>query len=306
MTRPALLKRLAAAAFVAAAVAFLGWTILENWRQLQDFDWRLHPLLVTASVTAQVAVLAWGVFVWRVVMARFDGERLSFPALLRIWSLSNAARYIPGNVWQFLAAAQMAKDRGVSRVLLLSSMLVHLGTVLLAAAAIGLLTIPWGALGQGLEWVPRTLPVALPAIALAVHPRLINAALGVVHRVARRDTVRWHGTWAYGLGVLLLQCLAWVVYGGAFWLFLRSVAPFPASTLVPAMGVNAASFLAGWVVFFAPGGLGVREAAMSLLLAPYVPVGVAAAISVLSRLWTIAAEIALALLALAVARRWKS
>lgn len=306
MTRPALLKRLAAAAFVAAAVAFLGWSILENWRQLRNFDWRLDPLLLTASVAVQVAVLAWGVFVWRVVMARFDGERLPFPALLRIWSLSNAARYIPGNVWQFLAAAQMAKERGVSRVLLLSSMLVHLGTVLLAAAALSLLTIPWRDLGVELEWVPWTLPVTIPAIALAVHPRLINAALRVVHRVTRRDTVRWHGTWAHGLGVLLLQCLAWIVYGGAFWLFLRSVAPFPPATLVPAMGVNAASFVAGWVVFFAPGGLGVREAAMSLLLAPYVPAGVAAAISVLSRLWTIAAEIALALLALAVARRWKS
>lgn len=306
MKRGPLLKRLAAAAFVVAAVVFLGRTILKNWRQLESFDWRLDPLLLAASVAAQVAVLAWGVFVWRLVMARFDGERLSFPALLRIWSLSNAARYIPGTVWQFLAAAQMAKERGVSRVLLLSSMLVHLGTVLLAATALSLLTIPWAELGVGLEWVPRTRPVALPAIALAVHPRPINAALGLVHRLARRDTVRWHGTWAYGLGVLLLQCVAWIVYGGAFWLFLRSVGPFPASAMVPAIGVNAASFVAGWVVFFAPGGLGVREAAMSRLLVPYVPVGVAAAVSVLSRLWTIASEIALALLALAVARRWRS
>jgi uncharacterized membrane protein YbhN (UPF0104 family) len=69
------------------------------------------------------------------------------------------------------------------------------------------------------------------------------------------------------------------------------------------MGINAAAFVAGWVVFLAPGGAGFREAMMSALLTPYVALGVAAVISVLSRLWTIAAEVALALLAVVLARR---
>lgn len=301
MSRGALLRRLAAAVLVAAAVFFLGATISRNWAQLQRFEWRVDPLLLLASVAAHVAVLAWGVWVWSRVTARFAGPPVGFAALLGIWSFSNVARYIPGTVWQFVAAAEVARGHGVSRMRMLASLAVHMGLVLLSAAGVSLLTLPLEGLGYGA--LARAGWVLLPFLPLLVHPRVLNAALGVLGRLSRKEVLRWEGSWLDGLGLLGLQTVSWLLYGGAYWLFLRSVAPFPAGTLLPAAGVNAASFAAGWVVFFAPGGIGVREAAMTALLTPYVPEGVAAAIAVLSRLWSIAAELLLALGALALTRR---
>lgn len=300
MSRHRVARRIAAAALVAAALYFLGHTVLANAAELRAYEWRVDPVLLISSLAAHVAVLAWGVFVWSRALASFAGPPVSYSSLLKIWSISNAARYIPGTVWQFVAAAEAARGAGVSRVRMLASLAIHIGSVLLAATAVALLTLPLRELGY-----PRVAGVAvlLPAFVILVHPKVLNGALSLLARVSRRDVLRWEGTWTDGLFLLGLQVVSWLLYGCAFWLFLRSVAPFGPETLLPAAGVNAASFVVGWVVFLAPGGAGFREAAMTFLLGAYVPAGVAAVIAILSRLWSIAAEILIALLALVLARK---
>lgn len=292
-------RRILAAALVGAAAFFLARVIVRHWGTVAAFPWRLDPWLLVASVAAHAGVLAWGVWVWGRVVAQFEHDEPDFRTLLRIWSASNAARYIPGTVWQFVATAEMARSRGLSRVVLLASQIVHVGFSLLAAVLLALLTLP----------TARAFPLAVPAplaglfavgsVAL-VHPHVINAALGAAARVTRREVRPWRGAWADGIVLLGLQFVGWVLYGAAFWLFLRSIAPVPPRLLLPAAGVNAASFVAGWIVLIAPAGAGARETAMTELLRAFVPFGVAAALSVLSRLWSIAAELVTVAIAFAL------
>lgn len=301
MTLDPRLRRLLSLGIVAAALVFLGLTVERNWAELRGYEWRVQPSLLALSVVAHLAVLAFGVFVWQRVLHRFATPPTRYPALLRIWSLSNVARYIPGTVWQFLAAAELARERGLPRVLLVSSLLVHMGFVLLAAGVVSVATLPLAALGLGRVPLAAALGV-LPLLLLLVHPRVLNTALSLVNRVARREALRWQGSWMDGVALLALAVVSWLLYGGAFWLFLRSVAPFPPATLLPAAGINAASFAAGWLAVLAPSGLGVREGAMTALLTPYVPLGVAAAIAILARLWAVLTEAVLVAGALTLPR----
>jgi uncharacterized membrane protein YbhN (UPF0104 family) len=52
-----------------------------------------------------------------------------------------------------------------------------------------------------------------------------------------------------------------------------------------------AAYLIGFLALFAPGGLGVREGIITLLLASYLPGGLPAAVAVAARLWTTAIEL---------------
>lgn len=284
---------------VAAAAAFLGMTIARHWRELAAFDWRVRWLELGASVLALTAVLAWGVIVWKQVLDRFEHRRVGLGVLMRIWFASNLARYIPGKIWQFVGAAELARAAGLSRVVVLSSMVVHVGFSLLSAAAVSAVALAaWDA-------VPLPgLPLAVLAAAslFLVHPRVINAALRLVPRAFHDDVLRWNGSWGDGLVLLGLSVLSWVLYGLAFALFVDAIVPIEAAALLPLMGVNALSFLAGYVVFLAPAGLGVREGAMAGLLRPFAPAGVAAVLALVSRLWTIAAELLGGALVLALTR----
>jgi glycosyltransferase 2 family protein len=286
---------------VAAAGIFLAATVARQWRQIEAFDWDLRWAALAASTVVLTAVLAWGVVVWKLVLDRFEHPPVPLSALLEIWFLSNLARYVPGKIWQFVGAAELARIAGLSRVVVLTSMVVHVGFSLLAAAVLSVLVLgPMGA-PEGVS------TLALGAVAgsslLLVHPAVLNAALGLVARVFRRPVVRWAGRWRDGLLLLVLSVLSWILYGGAFALFVHSVIRIGPSAVLPLAGVNALSFLVGYLVFLAPAGLGAREGVMAVLLRPFAPAAVAAVVAVLSRLWTVAAELLGAAIVLGLRRR---
>jgi len=283
-------QRIVAAALIAAAAWFLGSAVAANWQALREHEWQVSPPLLVASLAVHVGVLAWGVLIWARTLRLFGGPSISFLMLLRIWFLSNLARYIPGKIFQFVAVAQLARGAHLPSAALLASLLVHTGFSLLAAMVLAAFTVagpllpvlPSGALGAA---------VLVGAI-LLVHPSLLNHVLAAASRLARRDLLRWSGRWGDGLALLSLSVGSWALYGAAFYLFLASLTPLPLASLPLLSGVNALSFVAGYMAIVTPGGLGVREAAMTALLQPVVPLSVAAILAIASRLWTIAAELA--------------
>lgn len=287
-----LARRAGAWGIVAAAAAYLYLTISRNWREIADFDWEIDPLLLAASILAHVAVLGWGVYIWRRVLRLLDAPSIGFPALLRIWSASNLTRYIPGAVWQFMTAAQMSRSRGLPAVLALSSMIIHVGFSLLAALAVAAVTLPLDpALGiAGSAWVRAA--VAVGALG-AVHPGIVNAGLRLVPRALHREVLAWRGSWRDGLGIFALAVVSWAAYGIAYSLFVAALAPIPLAAAIPLTAVNALSFTAGYLAVLAPGGIGVRESAMTVLLSPILPAAVAAVLALAARLWSIAAELIL-------------
>jgi glycosyltransferase 2 family protein len=287
-------RRLLTLGVVAAAFGFLYHTAAANWAELRAHEWRVHGGLLAASLAAHVLVLAFGVWIWSRVLGHLGYEGGRFPPLLRVWAVANVARYIPGGVWQFVAAAQLARGVGVPGMLALTSMLVHVLLSLLAAATVSALVLPLGALLPGVpaDWLVRAGLLAVAVV--AVHPRVINGALRLVPRFLHRDVMVWRATWAQGVGLLALANLSWAAYGVAYTLFVGALTPVSPAAVLPFTAVNALSFAAGAVAVPAPGGLGVKEAAMTLLLTPHLPAGVAAVVSLAARLWSIAAEVLLA------------
>ncbi|MEJ2217091.1 MAG: lysylphosphatidylglycerol synthase domain-containing protein [Gemmatimonadota bacterium] len=283
-------RRLAATLLVGAAATFLGLTIARNWSELGRYQWQFRPARLVLSVPALALVFVWGVAVWAGVLRRFQTERVPVPRLARIWFLSSLTRYIPGKIWQFVSAAQLARGAGLSGTVLLTSLVVYMGFNLLSAAVVAAVTLPLGTYGFGPVAVALVDGFAIASV-LLVHPRVLNTLLRLMPRVLHRETLVWNGRWLDGLLLLLLSVVSWILYGAAFTLLVTSILEVPWALLLPLAGVVALSFLAGYFVFVAPAGLGAREAVMTLLLAPYASAGVAAVLSVVARLWTVAGEL---------------
>lgn len=301
---PPWVKKAATALLVAAAAWFLWRSVARDWPRVRAFDWHVNPLLVAASVAALIGVFCWGVFIWSRVLQRFEHAPVPFPTLLRIWFLSNLARYIPGTVFQFVSVVQLSRGAGLSGAVLLTSLLVHTGLSLLSALVISAWTLP-------APLFPALSPAAAIAIGVAatvaaagfMHPRFLNGALGIIPRLLKKEVIRWTGSWAYGIGLLALALVSWTLYGAAYWLFLTALTPVSATHLPMLSGVNALSFVVGWIVWIAPAGAGPRELVMKNLLLPLLPSGVAAIVAVAARLWTVAGEVIGGVLVLVLTRR---
>src|SRR5690606_462776 len=112
----------------------------------------------------------------------------------------------------------------------------------------------------------------------------------LLHWLGRKAKRNLEGVQLPSRSVLVMVGLGlgavWVVTGWALVEMTHGVLPpgNPKMPLIQGLGVYAASLVAGFVVIFAPAGLGVREAVMTALLQPIYGGAYAAVISIVSRI----------------------
>jgi uncharacterized membrane protein YbhN (UPF0104 family) len=98
--------------------------------------------------------------------------------------------------------------------------------------------------------------------------------------------------------------VGWILYGLAFLCLNRGLVDLPRYSIVQHVAVNATSYVAGYVAFFVPAGLGVREKTLHtvMLAANMARPPQAVAVSLVSRVWQLIIMILPALIFLAYRR----
>ncbi|MEJ2334056.1 MAG: lysylphosphatidylglycerol synthase domain-containing protein [Gemmatimonadales bacterium] len=299
-------KRFALAAFLLGALLFIMLALQGQWSAFAELggsttasriarpEWLLAAVgLGTLNLLGMAALWTW--------LARRWGEDIRYPEGMAAWIGSNLGRYIPGKVWQLAGLAAFMRGTGRSGSVGLVSALVFQIVVLVSGIAAALLTLGnriGDAFGGSL-----LLPVGLAVVlSLILHPGILRRATAALAKLLRehgstvpsviepeRPTDR---AYSWLLGVALL--VAWWVYGAGFWFLVAGVSEAPVSDIRTLTGVFAASYVAGYLSMVTPGGLIVREGAMTVLLAAATPLPAAAAVGIalLARLWTIVSELA--------------
>ncbi|MDR0787259.1 MAG: flippase-like domain-containing protein [Gemmatimonadota bacterium] len=289
-------RRIAGGIFVVVAFGFLLWFVTRNVAELRAHEWRLRPGLLAASLALHIAGLLWGVFVWRMLLRRM-GFGVGYRELARIWFVSGLGRYIPGKIWQFVGAAHLGGQVGLSATVTVTALMVHSGIFTIAAVLVGVYALPPDLIPQ-IEPVVRAARLGAPLLLLFLHPVVVQTGFGLIHRITGKDLGHWNGRWRDGVLLVLLATISWVVVGLGFTLFVESLTTVRGATTLALVAVNALAFVAGVIVFIAPAGLGAKEGAFAAMLALFMPASVAALVAIAARLWAVAAEVipALALL----------
>jgi hypothetical protein len=151
------------------------------------------------------------------------------------------------------------------------------------------------ALGAGSGYPPELLPWALALVVLVAVFTSVPAGL----RLGLRGAFRLAGkgqeapridAW-FGARWLGLYLPVWLGYGIAFGLLWASFPALPAVFWPGALGGFAAAYFLGYAALFAPAGVGVREGAMAVLLAPWTGAAAAAVLAVIARIWMTVGEL---------------
>lgn len=244
---------------------------------------------VLASTWAQVVALA--------------GSRLAFRQAAWVWAVSQLARYALGAA-QVGGRAIAGRRYGLSVTAGAASTLVEVAWQTSLVGALVLATLPWWLPGvEGFEWlaVVGVAPVLVLAAGL-VHPRgllrLVARVLATppVDRLAggrlagaadvvdlsRGDAARVTGLFALNTGLRLAGFL--ILFG--------AVGGDVGTQGLQAVGAASVGQLVGRIAVFAPGGLGPREGATALVIAPAIGAGPAVVLVAATRLLELLAELA--------------
>ncbi len=292
---------LRAAGWILAAIvlARVGASLLEGLRQLRQQPDVSHPRWGLIALSGLVFLVAHATLVltWRAVLSTWNAH-LAFWTAARIWSVSNLGRYIPGKVWQVGAMGAMARQVDVSPVAASASALLGTLVNILAGFAVSLVSgrvlLDRSAGGGGSI---TALLVGIAAVALVLTPVLLPRVTPVIARLLNRPVQATLPVMAVVYSIVG-NIAAWLLYGAAFELFVSGVVGDSIGPYSAYLAVYTISYVVGYIVLFAPAGLGVREGAMLQLLqaAGLATYPQATLITIASRVWLTLLEVTPALL----------
>ena len=270
--------------------------VAEKWDEISVSAAALRPswsglLSASACVFAGYAVL---IASWRLLLRTWNSPLPVLDAA-RIWFVSSLGKYVPGKVWAIGAMAVLAKEAGASPLaatgssVIMALVNVAAGFVVVALAGAGDVLAAFPALRVG-AWI--TLAVTL--VGLAYGPVLLVWMVRQGTRLFRRpmpDMPKISRTTL--LLVFVANIVAWIAYGVGFGIFWSALLGHGGGISTAALAVYTASYLLGYLALVVPGGLGVRETALTGLLISLrlaTPAD-AALLAAASRIWLTVLEI---------------
>lgn len=269
-------KTLLRGAFLVAALAAATGALWQHRAEASAALKQISPgdLLLSAGGAAGFVLASY--LAWR-TLAPSTGTQQSSAVLPRIYFLGQIGKYVPGGIWQFVAAAEIGRDAGFTRRSIVTSFLFALIASLAAGVALALIVLPASVLGD-LALTPWAIAQALVPIAVLLIPGTLN----MIANLARLDSTPSR---AALLRSVAIAFATWLCGGLHIWALTNGLGiALETPDIVTLAGFYAAAWIAGFLVFLAPAGVGVREAALVAMLSTLMPVAQALVIALVSRL----------------------
>jgi glycosyltransferase 2 family protein len=261
-----------------SAVSF-GAILYANWDLLHTFEWQLRPLplvlsFVAYSIALALAILGWG----RVLQAL--GSSSPWAEHIRVYCVTNLARRLPGVLWYVVGRLVLYEPRHVSKVAVSVGSALELFLTGLSGLVLGMLLWP-GIVKEVLN--PYLLATLFSLSLLAIHPKVVGYIFNRLEALRNRDS-RIVLSYRQMLGWFLLYTAIWLSGGLVIFGLIQSLSPVPLDLLIPTIGAWSLSGMISVLAAVLPVGFGLRELALGLLLANFLPEGVAIVVAILARL----------------------
>jgi len=268
-----------------------GWYVVSELSQnLTVLRSMIGPPDYRFWVGCTLVLVPYGIYplVWSLIL-RGCGAPIPYRRAAMIWWTTNMAKYIPGKVWLITGRVWVARRWGANVVLesFAWEFVIGISSALLAGSI--LLSHP----STPSLWAGIILLLAAVSLIPLISPQVTQRLL--------RKPLRWFGAgdWSNDVSMtrvqylvaLLLMTSNWFAWGVALSFICSGIG------LDVSFSVLVASYSLAWGLGYAslvtPAGIGVREGALTLLLAPFTAAGVGALLALITRSVSLAVELML-------------
>ena len=231
-------------------------------------------------------------YAWRWLVLLFHQDAVGFRALAPVYFRSALAKYIPSNVMHYAARHYLCGRFGISHKIVLISNVLEITVIIMAAVVI---------VGSFLMYDPGLLPEAIahyrPLLRSLIAVAVGGITAGLVIVIRKKAIAVQPSGAAIIKTVLAVFCfylLFLLLSGTVLYALFRGMtvdAAMGSGILVRVVFGYVCSWTLGFVTPGAPGGLGVREAAMTAILGPVLGSDIALLGALLFRFSTLLGEV---------------
>jgi len=227
-------------------------------------------------------------YVWSELL-KMNYAKSDFKTSAYLFTVAEIKRYIPGIFFAFVSRIHLFNGKNVTKKEVFKLLVVETLLVLISSAVVSIPAIFFflklTSTSALLVYVSKLKILAIALISIA-------AVIGLFYLLKKSI---FKISWAFKLKYLSLipVCvLGWGLFGLGNYLVTVSIFPLDANLVLQFSSFFVASWLAGYLFFVVPMGLGVREAVVTYGLSYFIPLPVAASIAIILRLAMVVSEVA--------------
>jgi len=282
-----MIKRILQVSLIVVIFYFLAKNLYVNWNKIVKYDWNINYYFLTYSFLLLIVgsfLIALG---WNLIL-RVLGGRLGYKRALRIFFITDLAKYVPGKVWTMVGKVYLCAKEGIPIAKTSASVVIQPLIQVIAGIMMFLISLPfWTKTSGFMSKLYLFLPL-IPIGLILLHPAIMTKILNFVLTRLKQKPIELNIKYRDILLILLLWCGLWILTGVASYFLIISIYSFPISQLPVVIGIFS---IAGISQFLTPSGIGVLEGVLTVLLGLYVPVHIAIFIALLARVWKTVTEL---------------
>ncbi len=257
----------------------------------------IYIILFTLLTVVSVVLAAMA---WRNILSAIHGDMIGFDKVFKVYVKANVAKYLPGNVLHYAGRNMLGSQLGWKHGdILLSSVLEVL--MILVSAALFLILFAYK---QFVEIVAAAMEnvASNPVILVLIAVLILIAAAGMLYLIRKRKDLFEKFKLLFTAKFLKVTIINFFLYTGTFLIqgivmtFIFSgvfqVGRPGIAEMLLVVSSAVLSWFAGFITPGAPGGIGVKEAVLILMLSPLFGREYTLAAALLHRLISVIADVA--------------
>lgn len=273
-----------------AIIYFLAEVIIENWNKINFNDLTINWLYIILALVPFIMQIFLYAAIWRKLLI-LTGARISFIGANQIYANSQFWRYIPGKVMLFVRRTMLCTKNGISTRSASLSIILELTALFISAVATSMFTsVLWPNISQLRKIIFATLSIViiLAVICIPKFSKLITLLIQKFMKLKNKSIKIHYENLPW---ILFAYILTWILQGVGLYLIVASVFDAPSALLPLCICIFAISWIVGFMGILTPGGVGIREAVLILLAAPFMPANIIIIAAVISRIHITFSEI---------------
>lgn len=269
---------------------FLFKNLHKNYHQLNLGDLKLDLMSLLLSFPFLLMSFPLAVYGWKLTL-KILKEDVPYWKCFQFSSLTLLAKYIPGYVWPYIGKIYFCKKEGVSEPKAMVSIYIDQWMIIVSGILFFLISYHANSMDV---WKNDAVSAYMPVgffILIFLHPRVMVGLLNFILKKKQKEKIKIEIKLLGIFELILIYSGFWLLCGVGFNFFINSIYAIGFGKVFVVAGILSMSWVIGFLSFFVPMGLGVREAVISVLLSAIMPSAIAIVIAIVSRIWLVVPEL---------------
>ena len=295
-------KSILALVIILSVAFFFYQAFQSNWASIHDHKFDIDYLFLFLSFSAMMATYLLSTYGWHLTInALSDHAKITFLQSVATVNSSSLVKYLPGKIWSYALQMYWLINAGFSKSLILYVNMINLFISIITSVIVGLAYLLFSStkFPVAASFSLLLVLILIDIFCVAFNAAIFNWVLSIVNKMFKRDIGYFDISKKLMLNLHLIHLIAAFTFGvGAYLLCFGIGYHVEPDKILLVMSSLLLSDVIGFLTVIVPGGLGVREGVMYLILGGATPGSLSLILPVASRIVNMLVDIFLGVIAL--------